>query len=78
MPDWVLWVVIAVILIAFGMGFWLEFGVAGFTERRSRCPACSAQGLEPVEPTNGRVRCGVCAAEFREEPDGRLTQVNAT
>jgi len=78
MPDWVLWVVIAVILLAFGMGFWMEFGMAGYTERRSHCPACGAHRLEPVEPTKGRVRCGSCAAEFREELDGRLTQVKST
>jgi hypothetical protein len=78
--DWVYLVVIALILIAFAIGFMFEFP-AGEDLSQPRpepriCPTCNVEmrrlGTTPASRWN--LGCPQCGQEFREREDGTLTR----
>jgi hypothetical protein len=77
--DWILMTVIALLLIAFVIGFMIEFPAGHEASYPRRCPLCGLDGIAaplPVRSAGGlRLDCRQCGAHFREEPDGSLSTV---
>ncbi len=78
--EWVYLVVIALILIAFAIGFLFEFPAGeDLSQPRPeprKCPVCNVEmhRLGSTPSMRWQLSCPRCGDEFRERPDGTLVK----